>query len=77
LYHIREKGYLEIPTETMYSEIKEFSRYFLLYGMVITFYSRGIPGIKMNNMPVASYILGPKNSNLYKFFLGNSHLSSS
>jgi hypothetical protein len=75
-YHIKENGYVE-ESEAMYNEIRELSKYFLLYGFIITFYSTGIPGIKMNNMPVAEYILGQKNGNLYKFFLGNSHLSSS
>ncbi len=80
IYYIIKKGYLENPTEAMYNEIKELSRYFLLYGFIITFYSTGIPGIKLNNIPVAKYILGDKNGNkglLYNFFLGNSRLSSS
>jgi len=76
-YYIRENGYIEIPNEAVYNEIRQLSRYFLLYGFIITFYSTGIPGLKMNNMPVAEYILGPRSGNLYKFFLGNSHLSSS
>jgi hypothetical protein len=60
-----------------YEKIRVVSRYFLLFSYVITFYSTGIPGIKMNNIPVATYILGPKEGSLYKFFLGNSKLSSS
>lgn len=64
------------PSETIYAMIKKDAIYYLLAGYVITFYSTGVPGIKMGNMPVAKYLLG-ENSAYYNFFKGNSRLSSS
>jgi hypothetical protein len=61
------------PAE-MYENIRKLSRYFLFYGYIITFYSTGIAGIKMNNIPVAKHILDQED---YKFFLGNSSKSRS
>lgn len=72
-YYINNNKFVKgIPD---YEQIRKFSVYFLLYGYIITFYSTGIPGIKISNMPVAKYILNTPE--LYKFFLGNSALSSS
>jgi len=45
-----------------------------MFSYVITFYSSGIPGLKLTNIPVAKYLLNPDE---YQFFLGNSRLSSS
>jgi hypothetical protein len=77
LYHIRIHGFKNDLTAENYEEIRILSQYFLLYGLIITFYSTGVPGIKLNNIPVATHILGPKGSDLYNFFLGNSRLSGS
>jgi len=63
--------------ETDYEVIRKLTQKLLIYGYIITFYSTGIPGIKLNNMPVAKYILGNEENSLYKFYLGNSRLSTS
>lgn len=63
------------PTVDMYEQIRKYTIYFLLYGYVITFYSTGIPGIKMGNLPVSKYVLG--DSDYYQFFSGNSTMSRS
>ena len=58
-----------------YEIIRHECKKYLLFGLVISFYSTGIVGIKLNNMPVAKYILDDPDD--YKFFLGNSRLSAS
>lgn len=73
IHHLMSSDYLE-QDQNMYEQIKKKARYFLLFSLVITFYSTGIPGIKMSNIPVAQYLLEPE---YYKFFTGNSHLSTS
>ncbi len=62
-------------SEQTYETIRKNCIYFLMYSYMITFYSRGIPGIKINNIPVAKYILNDPKT--YDFFLGNSKLSNS
>jgi hypothetical protein len=74
LYYLRTGGN---STNLDHELIRVYSRYFLVYSYIISFYSTGIPGIKINNIPAAKYILGDPDSYLYTFFLGNSHLSSS
>jgi len=63
------------PSQEMYEQIRKNSTYFLIYGFIITFYSTGIPGIKLNDMPIAKYLLN--SVPMYNSFLGNSRLSSS
>ena len=46
---------------------------FLYFGYIITFFSTGIPGIKLTNMLVPKYFL---DSAHLEFFLGRSKLSS-
>jgi len=70
IYYLRTTGSKTID----YDLIKGYAKYFLMFSYVITFYSSGIPGLKLTNIPVAKYLLNPDE---YQFFLGNSRLSSS
>ena len=63
--------------DNIYEQIRQYAVYFLLYGFIITFYSTCIIGIKLDNIPVAEYILGDRKSYLYTFFKGNSRMSTS
>lgn len=77
LYYIKHNGFPEIKVNVIYETIKQYTLYFLFYGYIITFYSTGIPGIKIKRMPVTKYVLGKNGDYYFDFFQGNSKLSKS
>lgn len=48
--------YIKTLSDDEYEIIRKNTRYYMLYSYIISFYSEGIPGIKMNDIPVAKYI---------------------
>jgi hypothetical protein len=57
--------------DMFYQKIKEYSKKFLMYGLIIAFYSTGIVGIKLKTIPVAKYIFDD-NNDLFTRFVGDS-----
>lgn len=48
--------YIKTLSDDEYEIIRRNTRYYMLYSYIISFYSEGIPGIKMYDIPVAKYI---------------------
>jgi hypothetical protein len=60
----------------IYNKIRNYSKHFLLYGLMIAFYSTGIVGLKLKNIPVAKYIFHD-DKRLFERFIGHSSMVSS
>lgn len=60
-----------------YDSIKTESQKYLWYGLQIAYYGTGFVGLKLDSIPVAEHILGPRNSNLYSFYSGHANSAGS
>jgi hypothetical protein len=57
--------------ESFYEMIGEYSKKFLMYGLIIAFYSTGIVGLKLKTVPIAKYIFRD-DIHLFDRFVGDS-----
>lgn len=57
--------------DTFYKIIREYSKKFLMYGLIIAFYSTGVVGLKLKTVPIAKYIF-EDNIQLFDRFVGDS-----
>jgi len=77
-YYLIEKRYKEnkLLSEDDYESIRKYSEKYLLFGLLIGFYSTGVIGLKLKNLPVSKYIMG-NNTNLLDFFIADSEKTRS
>lgn len=57
-----------------YEIIRKNVVYFMIQSYIISFYSNGVIGLDMTNIPVATYIFSGKEEPFYKYFTGYSKL---
>ncbi len=62
---------LFILNDHFYEVIRDYTKHFLLYGLIVAYQSTGIVGLKLKNIPVAKYIFHD-DKNLFNKFVGNS-----
>ena len=59
--------------ETIFINIKQLSKQFLIYGLIIAYNSTSIVGLKLKNIPIAKYIFNDS-PDLLSLFIGHSKL---
>lgn len=78
-YYVNQHPEIQSPgdlTSTDFEEIRHLSQKFLMYGLIIAYYSTGVVGLKLKNIPVAKYIFHD-NTELFDRFIGHSSIVSS
>ena len=59
--------------ESIFINIKQLSKQFLIYGLIIAYNSTSIVGLKLKNIPIAKYIFNDS-PELLSLFIGHSKL---
>ncbi len=77
-YLSKHKNITEIShlNEEIYENVRNYAKKFLLYGLLIAFYSTSVVGLKLKNIPVAKYMFRDDKATLEKF-IGHSSIVSS
>ena len=63
--------------ENMYETIKVYCKKFLICGLVIAFFSTGVVGLKLKNIPIAKKYIFKDQTELFDKFIGHSSAVSS